>query len=147
MNETEPEAIYTYKSVLRYDLDSQRLLTQDLVSLWGHSSIHGKGMFLQGDGCVKDENFPIDPSDLPNYSDYTTYKGISVDPLGQNNTEKYHLREKKEYNTDGTLYSQEHVYFRVRDLAPVYEYTFRQNIGTEYNTYWSEYIDGGLVEY
>lgn len=103
-------------------------------------------MFLQGNGCVTNDNFPIDPSEIPNYNDYTIYKGISVDPLVITD-EKYHLREKMTYKKDGTVYSQEQVYFRVRDLAPVYEYTYRYNIGSEYNTYWSEYINGGLVEY
>ncbi len=35
----------------------------------------------------------------------------------------------------------------MRDLAVVYEYDYRQDIGKTYNTYWSEYINGGLVEY
>ena len=51
------------------------------------------------------------------------------------------------YNKDGTVQSQQQVYFRVRDLAVVYEYQYNQDMGRDYNTYWTEYINGGLVEY
>lgn len=97
MNETDPTAWGQFESVLKFDLDGKRLFVQDPIYLWGHTSIRGKGMFLQGNGCVKSDDFPIDPSEIPNYTDYPTYKGISVDPLVLTD-EKYHVREKMTYN-------------------------------------------------
>jgi hypothetical protein len=51
------------------------------------------------------------------------------------------------YDKDGLIYSQEQVFYRVRDLVPVYEYLYRVNIMPVYDTYWTEYLDGGMTEY
>ena len=53
-------------------------------------------------------------------STYTSYKGISEDPVIKSSTEKYHMRERISYNSDGSIYFQMQVYFRMRDLVPVY---------------------------
>ena len=67
--------------------------------------------------------------------------------MRKSSTEKYHVREKIFYKSDGSIYSQVQVYFRVRDLVPVYRYLYYQNMGTLYDTWWYEFLNGGLVEH
>ena len=92
------------------------------------------------------DDFPIDKSEIPDYSNYSSYLGIQEDPIGKT-SEQYHIRERMTYNKDGTIYSQEQVFYRVKDLVPVYEYAYVLNIQPTYDTYWTEYLNGGMMEY
>ena len=102
-------------------------------------------MLLEENVCKQVNDVPIDKSEIPDYSNYSKYIGIREDPIGKT-SEQYHIRERMTYNKDGiTIYTQEKVFYRVKDLVPVYEYLLvNQDNQVDY---WTEYLNGGMMEY
>lgn len=92
------------------------------------------------------KNIQINRRSSMEFTDLDQYLGIQEDPLGKTQ-EKYHVRMKEEYYLDdkSQLMTQYKLYFRVRDLAPVYftENDFMPNKAFSY----TEWLDGGMVEF
>ena len=92
------------------------------------------------------EKYPNQQTLFDEFTDLDQYLGIQEDPLGKTQ-EKYHVRMKEEYYLDdkSQLMTQYKLYFRVRDLAPVYytENDFMPNKAFSY----TEWLDGGMVEF
>lgn len=92
------------------------------------------------------KNIQINRRSSMEFTDLDQYLGIQEDPLGKTQ-EKYHVRMKEEYYLDdkSQLMTQYKLYFRVRDLAPVYftENDFIPNKAISY----TEWLDGGMVEF
>ena len=78
---------------------------------------------------------------MPDLSYYSIYLGIQNDPLGKT-TEKYHVRQRPVYDFSRGTTSK--LFFRVSDLAPVYESLVWDDLG---DTSWTEHLNGGMVEY
>ena len=77
------------------------------------------GYTLSGNGkCTIGYYLEDQPQQLFDYSSFTTYSGIQVDPLGKT-SEQYHVR-KHIFNTSSSSFVTR-VFYRVKDLAPVYE--------------------------
>ena len=125
------------------DIDGDRYLRWVPELGDGRSHIRNQEADADEERCRHAENYrTIGELWIPNYSGFTSYLGIQGDPLGKT-SEQYHVRELV-LNDD--LANTFRIFYRVKDLAILYEY--RHTLYKEYDcTYWTEHLPDGLVEY